>query len=106
MLFRHARPNDAVQRALRAAVAFHRPVALRALLASHGERVFARALSDLSSHVIVDTLSMLSAQDHAQVWRRLSRAARRRLREADARHRADSLYARSAASASPLFLLR
>ncbi|CAM4199084.1 hypothetical protein [Bordetella muralis] len=103
MLFRHPRPNDAFQRALRAAVASHRPAALHALLVSHGERAFARALSDLSGRVIADALSMLPARDHAAVSCHLSRAARRRWREIDGRHVPDSLYTQSA---SPLFLLR
>ena len=106
MLFRHPSSNDAVQRALRAAVASHRPAALRALLASHGERVFARVLSDLSSRAIADALSMLPARDYLMVSSRLSRAARRRLREAQALQGRDSLYTRSVASGSPLFLIR
>lgn len=84
MLFRHTRPTDAFQRALRAGVASHRPAALRALLASHGDRMFARALSDLSGRVIADALSMLPVPNRDGVRRHLARAARNRLHALDA----------------------
>ncbi|ACM34944.1 hypothetical protein [[Acidovorax] ebreus] len=105
MLFRYFRSDDVFVRALRAAVASHRPAALHALLASHGDRAFAKALSDLSGRVIADALSMLPASNRAGVLNRLSLAARNRLRENEGSHARDSLYARSAASGSPLFLL-
>ncbi|MHA3904594.1 hypothetical protein ACTPOE_13800 [Castellaniella sp. WN] len=106
MLFRHTRPNDALLRALRAAVATHHPAALRALLASHGEQAFAHALADLSGRVIADALSMLLASDRAPVLNRLSRAARLRLQETGSRHALDPACARPAATLSSLFLPR
>ncbi|MDA8450534.1 hypothetical protein M5C97_17220 [Acidovorax sp. NCPPB 3859] len=79
MLFFLTRSDDAFQRALRAAVASHRPAVLRSLLTSRGERAFAEALGDLSGRVIADALSMLTASERARVSSRLSRAARHRL---------------------------
>lgn len=105
MLFLYTHRNDALQRALRAAVASHRPAALRALLTSHGNRAFAGALSDLSGRVIADALSMLFASDRAAVLCHLPRAARNRLREAEGLHAREPFHARSVAPASPLFLL-
>lgn len=106
MLFRHTRHSDVFQRALRAAVAAHRPVTLRALLASHGEKAFANALADLSGRVIADALSMLAAPDRTSIRDRLPRAARQRLRDVESPQVHTSAYARPAAPSSPLFLLR
>ncbi|MFC4623373.1 hypothetical protein ACFO3A_14335 [Comamonas nitrativorans] len=83
MLFRTPRPTDAFQRALRAAVTGHRPAALCALRASHGDRMFALALSDLSGRVMADALSMLPVSSREGVRRHLTRTARRRLRQFD-----------------------
>ena len=104
MLFRRTHHSDAFQRALRAAVAVHRPATLRALLASHGERAFASALADLSGRVIADALSMLAAPDRASVLNQLPRAARQRLRDVEGAHA--WACTRPAAPWSPLFLLR
>ncbi|MCC8535810.1 hypothetical protein ACDH70_00190 [Xanthomonas axonopodis pv. poinsettiicola] len=101
LLYTHR--NDALRRALRAAVASHRPAALRALLNSQGNQAFAWALSDLSGRVIADALSMLVAADRAAVLCHLPRAARNRLREAEGLHAHAPLYARSVAPASSLF---
>ncbi|MCL7714983.1 hypothetical protein [Stenotrophomonas mori] len=83
MLFRilDTHSHDVLQRALRAAVAAHRPAALRALLHARGERAFARALGDLSGRVVADALSMLPAAARGGVLRHLPRAARKRLHE-------------------------
>lgn len=91
MLFRilETHSNDVLLRALRAAVAAHRPAALRSLVHARGERAFARALGELSGRVIADALSMLPAPERAGVLQHLPRAARKRLHEvecADPRH--------------------
>jgi len=70
-LLRFVRPASACQRALRAAIAAHRPAALRALLAQYGDQVFVRALRHFSNRVIDDALSMLSASDRARIRMRL-----------------------------------
>lgn len=83
MLFRTPRPTDAFQRALRAAVTFHRPAALCALRASHGDKMLALALSNLSGRVMADALSMLPEASREGVRRHLTRTARQRLRQLD-----------------------
>lgn len=83
MLFCTPRPTDAFQRALRAAVTAHRPAALCALRASHGDKMFALALSDLSGRVIADALSMLPVSSREGVRRHLTRTARLRLHRSD-----------------------
>jgi len=60
MLFHYRRVDDAFLRAVRAAIAAHRPLTLRDLLATHGERAFARALATLSARARDDALSMLT----------------------------------------------
>jgi hypothetical protein len=77
---RSPRPHDALQRALRAAVATHRPETLRALVAAHGERACAQALCELSGRAIADALSLLTASQRSAVLCRLPRPARLRLR--------------------------
>jgi hypothetical protein len=77
MLFRFRRDKDALQRALRAAVAAHRCDVLRDLLARQDEIRFAGALSGLSARVIADAISMLSADERIRVARRLPAALRR-----------------------------
>ncbi|MDM0087426.1 MULTISPECIES: hypothetical protein [unclassified Variovorax] len=79
MLFRTPRFHDALQRALRAAIASHRSAVLCELLAVHGQRACALALADLSTRVIADALSMLSVTERAGVLRHLPRDARARL---------------------------
>src|SRR5450830_1733743 len=75
MLFRFFRPDDALVRELRVAIACHRPTVLHQLLASHGSRAFANALADLSGRVIADALSMLAAAQGHQVLKHLPHAA-------------------------------
>ena len=79
MLFRSTRFHDALQRALRAAIASHRSAVLCELLAVHGQRACALALAELSPRVIADALSMLSVSERAGVLRYLPRDARARL---------------------------
>lgn len=105
MPFRKHRPCDAFQHALRAAVASQRPGALHALLAIHGDRARARALSDLCGRAIADALAMLPAPDRTAVLRRLPRPAQRHLREAEGQPAHAPLPTWSAACASPLLLL-
>jgi len=105
MLFRRAHFIDAFHRALRAAIAAHRPNTLRSLLAAHGERAFANGLENLPGRIIADALSMLPTPDRARVLRRLPRAARKRLREPEDSHQRDPLSARKVASCSSLSLL-
>ena len=83
MPFFNTRSSDILQRAVRAAVASHRPTALRALLVSHGVRAFAKGLCGLSGRVIADALTMLAAPDRIRVQGHLPRAARKRLRDLD-----------------------
>ena len=71
MLFRPIRSPDALQRALHAAIAAHRPLVLRHLLATHGEAAFAAALSSNSARAIADALSLLPAEHREAVARRL-----------------------------------
>ena len=79
MLF-FTRSRDALPRALRAAIAAHRPFVLRDLLESHGETAFAAALSQCSGRVIADVLSLLLRQESADVFERLSEVAQARRR--------------------------
>lgn len=104
MPFRFDRPDDALLRALRAAVAAHRPADLRALLALHGERAFATALAGLSGRVIADALSMLATPERAGVRDRLPGSARQRLRELEATQA--RAHARPAPPSRFLFLFR
>jgi len=70
MLFAHLSVRTC-QRALRAAIAAHRPAELRALLVRYGEPVFAKALARFSRRVIDDALSMLPASDRTRILNRL-----------------------------------
>ena len=79
MLF-FTRTRDALPRALRAAIAAHRPLVLRDLLESHGATAFAAALSQCSGRVIADALSLLPRQESADVFGHLSNDAQARLR--------------------------
>lgn len=78
--FTRPRPREhaALLRAIRAAIAAHRPLGLRALLESHGETAFAAALSQFSGRVIADALSMLPRQESAGVLGHLSDDAQAR----------------------------
>ncbi|MBJ7262359.1 MAG: hypothetical protein JHC61_00860 [Burkholderiaceae bacterium] len=80
MLFYNTAHNPSLRRALRAAVASHRPAALQALLASHGEVAFAQGIAGFSDRVIADALTMLADQNCSCVLSHLPRAARKRLR--------------------------
>jgi hypothetical protein len=95
MPFHYIRPSDALQRALRVAVASHRPVTLRAVLAPYGNRAFAKALVNLSNRIIADMLSMLPASERAGVLNRLPHATCKRLRKAEGSGMRDSLCART-----------
>jgi hypothetical protein len=64
---------DILRRALRAAIAAHRPQVLRHLVASHGERAVAAALAGGSGRVIADALSMLPPAERERVSGRLPR---------------------------------
>lgn len=77
MLF-FTRTRDALPRALRAAIAAHRPLVLRDLLESRGETAFAAALSQCSGRVIADALSLLPRQHSAGVLSHLSADAQAR----------------------------
>lgn len=79
MLFLSIHSNGVLHRAVKAAVASHRPGALRALLASHGHRAFAKGLSGLSSRVTADALTMLCLSDSIRVQRCLPRVMLKRL---------------------------
>ncbi|WP_019577429.1 hypothetical protein [Curvibacter lanceolatus] len=106
MLFSFFRPDDALVRELRVAIACHRPTVLHQLLASHGSRAFANALADLSGRVIAEALPMLVAAEALQVLKHLPHAARRRLHEAqDAGYR-DAFGGALALPASPLVRVR
>jgi hypothetical protein len=63
----------ALRRAVRAAVAAHRPQVVRALLDSQGPRAFADALSGCSGRVAADVLTMLPIAQRACVVQRLPR---------------------------------
>lgn len=65
--------NAALQRAIQAAVASHRPCVLRELLGNHGSAAFAKALAPLSSRVAADALSMLTPGGRAAVYPHLPR---------------------------------
>lgn len=71
MLFRPIRSRDSLQRALHAAIAAHRPLVLRHLLATHGVAAFAAALSPNSARAIADALSLLPAEHRETVACRL-----------------------------------
>ncbi|WP_369978163.1 hypothetical protein [Xanthomonas bundabergensis] len=81
MLFYTSRFQRALHRALRAAVAMHRADILCQLLAAHGVRACAKALSNFPGRVLADALSLLPGDDRIRVLVRLSRPARRRLRQ-------------------------
>lgn len=106
MLFRFFRPDDALVRELRVAIACHRPTVLQQLLASHGSRAFANALADLSGRVIADALSMLAAAQGHQVLKHLPHAARRRMLEAQDPGCRDGFGGALALPTSPLVRVR
>ncbi|MFH0130477.1 hypothetical protein ACGLHS_09705 [Variovorax sp. VaC1] len=77
-MFALAHRRETLRRALHAALAQRRPQALQALLYSHGAAAFAATLSPCSGRVIADALSTLPAPQRNEVFRHLTRAARRR----------------------------
>lgn len=106
MLFHFFRPDDALVRELRVAIACHRPTVLHHLLASHGSRAFANALADLSGRVIADAMSMLAATEGDQVLKHLPHAARRRMHETQDPAYREGLGGALAVPASPLVRVR
>lgn len=74
-----APPRDALQRALRAALASHRPDVLHDLLQCHGPATFAFALAGSSARAMADALSLLTPPQRAAVYRHLPGAARRQI---------------------------
>jgi len=76
LFFRIRSRSDVLLHALRAAIAAHRPAAVRALLAAHGEVAFAQALRALSTRARDDALSMLTAPECARLRAALPYVAR------------------------------
>ena len=76
-LFGLLQQRSAPSRALKAAVAAHRPPVLPGLLASHGDAAFASASSRMSAHALADVLSMLPAETRIRVLGRVPRSSRR-----------------------------
>lgn len=76
MLFQLHRPSNHLQQSLKAAIASHRPAALKIMFDHHGERVFAQALSVLSKRAIADALSMLPASDRSCAQKHLPKSVR------------------------------
>lgn len=76
-LFGLMQQRAALSRALKAAVAAHRPSVLLDLLASHGDAAFASASSRMSTRALADALSMLPPEARVRVFGRLSRSGRR-----------------------------
>ncbi|WLA04900.1 MgtC/SapB family protein [Xanthomonas translucens] len=96
MLLYTSRFQRALHRALRAAVAMRRADILCQLLATHGVRAFAKVLSRFPGRVLADALSLLPSEDRIRVLVRLSRPARRRLRQPARRDAAAGLAAADA----------
>ena len=84
-LFRLLQQRTALARALKAAVAVHRPSVLIDLLANHGDAAFASASSRLSQRALADALSMLPPETRVRVFGRLTRSSRRGASEVNAR---------------------
>jgi hypothetical protein len=84
-LFGLSQKRTALSRALKAAVAAHRPSVLLDLLASHGATAFASASSRMSARVLADLLSMLPSETCVRVLCRLPRSSRRVATGIDAR---------------------
>ena len=76
-LFELLQQRAALSRALKAAVAAHRPSLLLGLLASHGDAAFASASSRMSARALADVLSMLPAETRLRVLGRLPRSSQR-----------------------------
>ncbi|MEZ2298598.1 hypothetical protein [Variovorax sp. RCC_210] len=84
-MFALSHRREALGRAQHVALTHHRPLALQALLQSHGPAAFAAPLPLRSGRVIADALSTLPAWQRDEVFRRLTRPARRRCAEAGGR---------------------
>lgn len=82
MLFQQLRPSKHLQVSLRAAIASHRPAALKIMFDHHGEAVFANALAGLSKRAVADALSMLPAPDRHRVQSHLPKPLRYSVAEA------------------------
>ena len=65
------RDRATLERAVRAAIAAHRPEVLRTLLGRSGSALFARTLGGLNARVRDDALSLLSLESRAAVERHL-----------------------------------
>lgn len=72
---RSTHSRDVLRRALLAAAAAHRADVVRHLLANHGARALASALSSGSGRVIADVLSMLPPTERERVGHCLPRQA-------------------------------
>jgi len=68
-------------RAIRAAIAGHRPDRLRNLARAYGAQAFARAIGTLSGRAMADALSMLPPHDRAHILDHLPPSARLRLNQ-------------------------
>lgn len=80
MLFKSRHYHQVLQLALEAAIATHRTDTLRGLVATHGSRACARALSKLPLHTIADALSTVAPEARHALARQLPWAARQALR--------------------------
>lgn len=80
------RPSQHLQASLRAALASHRPAALKILFDHYGARSFALALSGLSQRAMADALSMLPATDRAHTHKYLPKSARHSVSTLPAQH--------------------
>lgn len=69
--------TSTVQLALSCAIAARRTDQLQALLQQHGTDLFAQALVALTQRQQADILSLLAAQERAEVYRHLPASARR-----------------------------
>jgi hypothetical protein len=82
-MFALSHRREALGRAPHVALTHLRSRLLQALLQSHGPAAFAAPLSLRSGRVIADALSTLPAWQRDEVFRRLTRRARRRCAAAD-----------------------
>lgn len=73
----HSSRASTLQLALQAAIAARHTGQLHALLQQHGPDLFARALVALTQRQQADVLSLLAAQERAEVYRHLPAHARR-----------------------------
>lgn len=90
MFFSFNRPPKALARALREAIATHRPVVVQALLESHGAAKLAAALAECSPRVIDDALTMLPLASRKGVARGIPGAITAKCRSLSQQHPAVS----------------